>query len=211
MMLQFLQAYFPHADAKLLAAMADAYPAAKIKYRISVGALCLALGQVKLESTGLTHLTENLNYSAERLQEVFDMDEGVAEKVAHDPQAIAELVYGTGHRGKELGNETSEDGWTYRGRGPLQITGRWMYAAMEAKTGLSLVSNPDAALEPKNFWTLIFGFFMVKGCMTTLQAPLTQETIEHLTRIINGGLNNLAERLEFTEDAARKLSRFHAA
>jgi putative chitinase len=211
MMLEFLQAYYPRADKRLLATLATAYPAAKTKYNVNAVMLAHALGQVKHESGGLTTLTENLNYSAQRLQEVFRLDAATAARIARKPKDIAEYVYGTGKRARLLGNTSPEDGWAFRGRGPIQLTGRWIYAQMQSKTGTLFLQQPELALDPAYFWDVIFGFFVVKGALLKLQAPINAANIEAVSRVVNGGTNGLAERIEFTMDAAKKLSMFHAA
>jgi putative chitinase len=88
----------------------------------------------------LQPVTENLNYSAERLLAVFPtrFTPGEAKRYARRPERIANRVYG-GRLGN--GNEASGDGWRYRGRGLVQITGRSNYA----KFGLE--DDPDRALE----------------------------------------------------------------
>lgn len=103
------------------------------------------LAQIGHESAGLTRLEENLNYSAKRLLEVWPsrFTDATAAACARNPERIANRVY-AGRMGN--GDEASGDGWRYRGRSPIQLTGRSNYAAMAELTGLSLVEHPELAL-----------------------------------------------------------------
>lgn len=104
------------------------------------------LAQVGHESLGLSRTEENLNYSAQRLLEVFHdyFTPEKAEEYARQPQRIANHVY-AGRNGN--GNEASGDGWLFRGRGPIGLTGRGNYARMGELTGLPLVGMPSLAAE----------------------------------------------------------------
>lgn len=104
------------------------------------------LGQVAHESAGFTRTEENLNYNARRLREVwprrFDADTAAA--YARQPERIANRVYAL-----RMGNrdEASGDGWRFRGRSPIQLTGRENYRHMAQLTGLPLVAMPQVAAE----------------------------------------------------------------
>lgn len=102
------------------------------------------LAQIGHESAGLTRLEENLNYSAKRLREVWPsrFTDATAAVCANKPERIANRVY-SWRMGN--GDEASGDGWRYRGRSPIQITGRSNYAAMEELTGLPLIAQPELA------------------------------------------------------------------
>ena len=113
------------------------------------------LAQVVHESDGLRRLEENLRYSAERLVQVWPRhfhlppDEPAgrcdAQAYAHRPEALANLIYAN-----RLGNGDSDsgDGWTYRGRGLLQLTGRQHYTDASAVLGMPLLDEPDLLVEP---------------------------------------------------------------
>lgn len=118
------------------------------------------MGQVQHESQNFSRLEENLNYSGSRLYEVFKGRNGLtaakAEEICKIPdrterqQAIAEQVYG-GQEGKvKLGNTEAGDGYTFRGRGYMQLTGRSNYTAFGKATGLDLVNHPELAAAPNN-------------------------------------------------------------
>ena len=106
------------------------------------------LANIKKES-GFKPISENLNYtSTARLKEVFpsrtkNLSDEELKKYTNNPQGLAELVYG----GK-MGNTEPGDGFKYRGRGFIQLTGKNNYASMGAALNLPLVDNPDLANDP---------------------------------------------------------------
>ena len=118
------------------------------------------MGQVQHESQNFSRLEENLNYSGSRLYDVFRDRNGLtaakAQELAKIPdraerqQAIAEQVYG-GQEGKaKLGNTEPGDGYTFRGRGYMQLTGRYNYTAHGKAAGIDLVNHPELAADPGN-------------------------------------------------------------
>ncbi|HEX7906745.1 MAG TPA: glycoside hydrolase family 19 protein [Paraburkholderia sp.] len=121
--------------------------------------LAAFLATVGVESAHLTATVENLNYSAQGLANSwpfrYSVDPKAAVKVpnaqanglAHDPEAIANNCY-AGRNGN--GDEASGDGWTYRGRGPIQQTGLGNYKACGAGTGMDLVNHPELLEQPAN-------------------------------------------------------------
>lgn len=153
------------------------------------------LAQIFHESLGLSVLEENLNYSAARLLQIFPRyfpSEQVARQYERNPRAIANRVYAN-----RLGNgsEASGDGWIYRGRGPIQLTGRSNYRAAGQAIGLDLEANPDALKRPE-VGARVAGWFWstrrVAGLGLNVYADLDQIVI--ITRAINGGLNGLEGR-----------------
>jgi len=106
------------------------------------------MGNIKKES-GFNPTSENLNYSSlERLRTVFptatkNLTDEQASQYLKNPEGLAELVYG----GK-MGNSQPGDGFKYRGRGFIQLTGKDNYAKMGAALGVDLVNNPDLANDP---------------------------------------------------------------
>ena len=102
------------------------------------------LAQIGHESASLSRVEENLNYSAQRLLEVWPnrFTPESAANYRRQPERIANRVYAL-----RMGNgdEASGDGWRYRGRSPIQLTGRNNYRAMAQLTGLPLVGMPDLA------------------------------------------------------------------
>lgn len=217
MILQFLRAFFPQARNDIVKGMADAFPDAVKKWGITVNSLATAMGQVKVESGGLTVLRENLNYSsANRIMEVYGVGRNSAAVTASEagrlvknPKALAMRVYGTGRKATGLGNKTPEDGWTYRGAGPIQLTGRYIFVVMSELTGVDFVNNPDYAADPRYFWDVIFGFFKSKSALRDLGQPITNNSITHFTRVVNGGRMHLNERISATYDAKKKIVAFN--
>ena len=104
------------------------------------------LGQIMHESAGLTRMSENLNYSAQRLMQVWPSRFKTLEDAvtcAHDPEKLANRVYGD-----RMGNDNPGDGWLYRGRGPIQLTGKNNYRHVGNLIGQDLVGIPDLAAQP---------------------------------------------------------------
>lgn len=110
------------------------------------------------ESQGFTRFEENLNYTTPaRLMEVFPSEVTSTAQaqtlISGGPAAIADCVYA----GRN-GNTAPTDGWTYRGRGPTQLTGKANYAAMAKVVGVDLVNSPSQATQP-DVGSLICGAF----------------------------------------------------
>jgi putative chitinase len=159
------------------------------------------LAQLAHESGELRHWSESLNYSWQRLRQVFPKYfKTDAEARAFDRQEvrIANRVYG-GRMGN--GPEDSGDGWRYRGRGPIQLTGKNNYRACGAGLGLDLLARPDL-LETPETGCLAAGWFWVKN---GLNALADAGDFVSITRRINGGLVGLDKRRAFWERAKEVL------
>ena len=150
------------------------------------------MAQVLHESGGFTHLTENLNYSAKRMVEVWPkrISRAKSLQLDHNPKALANCVYAD-RMGN--GNEASGDGWKYRGRGPIQITGKEMYKKIGVILGVDLVSNPDLILDPKYILLSAGAYWKLANC----NAYADRNDIKGLTKSINGGYNGIADRSEW--------------
>jgi putative chitinase len=107
------------------------------------------LANVGVESGRLTAVVENMNYSAEGLVSTFPdhFTEAEAQACAHQPPRIANRVYANRNGN---GDEASGDGWTYRGRALLQISGRRNYQLCGLGIGLDLVNYPEQLEQPAN-------------------------------------------------------------
>lgn len=118
----------------------------KIDSRVRTAAF---LAQVGHESGQLRALSENLNYSAEALVRTWPsrFDAQTAQAYARQPEKIANRVYG-GRMGN--GPESSGDGWRYRGRGMIQLTGRANYRAAGQALGLPLEEQPELLEQPEH-------------------------------------------------------------
>jgi putative chitinase len=139
-------------------------------------------------------MLENMNYSAERLRQVFPdhFTPTLAAKAAHNGRMIADIAYGG-----RMGNAPppSDDGWNYRGHGLSQVTGREGVEDLEKfltahDVGWNVVDDPSLIIEPQ--YTLECGVadWLVCGCLP----HAAKDDIVGETRALNGGLNGLAER-----------------
>lgn len=154
------------------------------------------LAQCSHESRDFTTLEENLNYSAQGLMATFKKyfpDENTAEHYARQPQKIASRVYAN-----RMGNgdEASGDGWKYRGRGAIQMTGRnnyklfALYINQEIDSTVAYCETKKGAIEASCwFWQA-----------NNLNKECDNDNIEAMTRIINGGTLGLAERTQLYEN-----------
>jgi len=148
------------------------------------------IGQCMHESAGFRTLEENLNYSAKALMATWPSrfsSEEVANQYARQPEKIANKVYG-GRMGNA--DESSGEGWKYRGRGIKQLTGKENYERCGSGLGVDLVANPDLLLEPK-YAALSAGWFWNKHGLNDLA---DRGDIETMTKRINGGLLGLDAR-----------------
>ena len=148
------------------------------------------LAQCAHESSHFTDLTENLSYSAERMYEVWPTrfpSVSSAKPYARNPQALACKVY-NGRMGNEPG---TDDGWRFSGKGPLQATGRDMYATLERLTGIPLVDNPELAAEPRNGALIAGAIWHHKNC----NALADRDDVRAVTKRINGGTIGLGDRI----------------
>lgn len=134
-------------------------------------------------------VSENLNYSSKRLLQVFPkyFNHSLAAAYAGKPYAIASRVYAN-RLGN--GNEASGDGWKYRGRGLLQVTGKSNYAFYGSRLGFDLVGDPDLALQYGIGVLVALEFFTVR----TIWYDADRNDLIAVTRKVNGGTNGLADR-----------------
>ncbi|PHK96763.1 glycoside hydrolase family 19 [Pseudoroseomonas rhizosphaerae] len=157
------------------------------------------LAQLGHESHGLHRVTENLSYSAIRLTQIwparFPRLED-ARPFAHDPEALAERVYGG-----RLGNSRPGDGYRYRGRGYLQLTGRENYRAVGEQAGLPLEAQPELAADPGHALAVACAVWSWKGLNPLCDAG----NFTGLSRRINGGLVGLQDRYDWLARAQRCL------
>ena len=161
------------------------------KYNLTPIQMAHFLGQLAHESQDFTKVYENLNYSAQRLLEVFPkyFNKSNVNNYARNPQKIANKVYAN-----RMGNgdEKSGDGWKYRGRGYIQLTGKSNYSSFSKFIGEDCVANPDL-VETKYAYDSAIWFFEVNNIFS-LCKDFSDKTFEAVTRKINGGTNGLTER-----------------
>ena len=157
------------------------------------------MAQVLHESGGLTRQIESLNYSPQRLPQVWPSrfkPTGPLDPAdfAHNEQKLGNQVYGG-----RMGNNGANDGFTYRGRGLLQLTGKDSYesatraARAQDPTAPDFVASPDAVFSAQ--WCLVVAAaeWAAKGC----NALADEDDIRKVTRRINGGQIGLRDRTEW--------------
>lgn len=145
------------------------------------------LSQVGHESARLSRTEEGLNYSVNGLMgtfpKYFDHDEAM--HYARKPHQIANRVYAD-----RLGNgdEASGDGWKYRGKGLIQVTGKENHAKCGEALGLDLIGDPDQLLVPINA-ALSAGWYWQSRNLNDLA-----HDIRATTKRVNGGMHGFADR-----------------
>ena len=168
------------------------------------------LAQCAHESTNFTRLEENLNYSWQGLRKIFPRyfpSDSLAQQYHRQPEKIANRVYDDANRSSKLGNVAPGDGWRYRGRGIIQLTGKSNYLAFAADMGMSLdkvveyVQTKEGAMESAAwFWN-----------KRNINAPADQGDIEQVSELVNGGTIGLQDRLDKYDKALRILNEGTAA
>lgn len=161
------------------------------------------LAQVAHESGGFKRLEENLNYSAEALLEKWPkrFTATEAQSYARQPERIANRIY-AGRIGNR--DEASGDGWRFRGRGLIHITGLKNYARCGAAISPVpdfFIKNPEALKRPIYAAESAGWFWRDANC----SAAADQGDFELVTRRINGGLNGLEDRLQWWAKAKQIL------
>lgn len=158
------------------------------------------IAQCGHESGGWRVFEENLNYSAKSLDAVFPkyfVKAGRnAEEYARKPEKIANVVYAG-----RMGNTNDGDGFKYRGRGPIQLTGKDNYTAFGRDFGMDL-SNPDIVATDKKISLMSAIWFWNKNSLNTLADA---GDIKAMTKRINGGFIGLEDRIHHYEQAMAKL------
>jgi len=162
------------------------------------------MAQIEHES-GLKPISENLNYSVIGLLGTFEKyfeSTGIAIEYARKPEKIANRVYAN-RMGN--GNEDSGEGWKYRGRGFIQITGKENYFRLANDTDLDCLKNPDLLLEESNAMISALWFWNLKG----LNALADKDDIVAVTKRINGGLNGIEHRKQLLVKWKNSLKNTH--
>lgn len=192
-----LQSFFEDTDEEVIEKFVDPLNTAFERFEINTPQrIAMFLAQVGHESAGLTAVRENLNYKAATLSKVFPKyfrDRNPAD-YERQPEKIANLVYGN-----RMGNgpEESGDGYKYRGRGLIQLTGHDNYNAFANSMGMAIdeavqyLETPEgAAMSAAWFWN-----------SRKLNAVADAGDIVKSTKLINGGTIGLEERTELYEEA----------
>jgi putative chitinase len=153
------------------------------------------LAQCGHESGGFRATQENLNYSAKGLTGIFKKyfpTEAAATPYARNPQKIANKVYANR---MENGSEASGDGFKFRGRGYIQLTGRANYTAFGKAIGEDIVSNPDI-VSGKHALLSAAWFWSKNGLNKLADGGSTDATVTSITKRVNGGTIGLADRIK---------------
>jgi putative chitinase len=168
------------------------------------------LAQIAVESGELNRLEENLSYSPQRICAVWPKRFPALKDAlpyARNPQKLGNMVYAN-----RLGNGDydSGDGYRYRGRGLIQVTGRANYERIGKALGIPLVEVPDMLLEPR--WAAMSAAqFWAEKNLNFLAFDAVddddEEDFEKITKTINGGLHGQPERERFWERAKEALAR----
>lgn len=153
------------------------------------------LSQCSHESMGFKATSENLNYSAKALMTTFKKyfpTQQLAESYQRQPQKIANKVYADRMNN---GNESSGDGYKFRGRGYIQLTGKVNYDAFGKAINEDIVNNPD--LVATKYPLLSAAWFWTKtGLNPIADKGIGEDVITSLTKKINGGTNGLEHRIK---------------
>jgi putative chitinase len=154
--------------------------------------------QTAHETGGFKLFIENLNYSADGLQKIFGkyFPGTLEESYARNPEKIANRVYAS-----RMGNgdEKSGDGWKFRGRGALQLTGKDNYAAFAKYLQKpEIMTTPDLVATVYSFESAMF-FFDKNKLWSICDKGINDAAILELTKRINGGTHGLADRNEKTK------------
>jgi putative chitinase len=168
---------------------------AKMKelWKVTDEQLAHILGQCHHESAGFTADTENLNYGVKGLMSIFKKyfpTEAVALQYERKPEKIANKVYAS-----RMGNgdEASGDGWKFRGRGALQLTGKDNYKEFTTFIKEDCVANPNL-VKDKYFLESALFFFNKNGLLP-LSTSVTTDSITKISKRVNGGTHGLEDRI----------------
>lgn len=153
------------------------------------------LAQCGHESGGFKFKTENLNYSASGLLKIFKKyfpTEAKAKEYERKPEKIASLVYG-GRMGN--GPEASGEGFKFRGRGYIQLTGKDNYTAFDKFVDEDILANPDLVATKYPLLSAAW-FFHKNGLHKIADEGATEAVVVKVTKRVNGGTIGLADRLK---------------
>jgi putative chitinase len=175
------------------------YKGARDYFKLTNGQAAHFFGQCAHESGGFKVFSENLNYSDKGLNGIFKKyfptiasTAGYARK----PEKIANKVYAN-----RMGNgpEASGDGWKFRGRGPIQLTGKDNYTAFATSIGRpDVLTNPDIVCGELAFESALW-FFRKNNLFAIADKGVTDAVITQITKRVNGGTHGLDDRLKKTK------------
>jgi putative chitinase len=145
------------------------------------------LAQTATETQGYKNLEENLNYSAAQLMAIWPKTFPSVQSTkgfVMSPEPLALKVYSD-----RMGNgpASTGDGWDFRGRGLIQLTGRTNYTAREAESGVPLLTMPDLAADPGMSVRLACLFWTSRA----INAAADADDLVKVRKLVNGGTNGL--------------------
>ena len=180
--------------------------AAAAYYKLSPARAAHFFGQTAHETGGFKAFSENLNYGAKGLRGIFGKyfpTDVLALQYERKPERIANRVYAS-----RMGNgpEASGDGWKYRGRGALQLTGKDNYLAFSKYCNRpDVMTNPDLVATELAFESAMF-FFERNKLWTICDQGVTDATILSISKKVNGGTHGLEDRKNKTKTYFAQLS-----
>jgi putative chitinase len=153
------------------------------------------LAQCGHESAGFKATSENLNYSVKGLMGIFKKyfpTEALANAYARQPQKIANKVYAS-----RMGNgdEASGDGYKFRGRGYIQLTGKQNYTAFDTAVEDNILANPDL-VSTKHALASAAWFWKKNGLSLIADTGSSTEVVTKITKRVNGGTIGLVDRIK---------------
>jgi putative chitinase len=171
-------------------------------WNLSVMQVSHFFGQCAHETGNFRTFTENLNYSAQGLANTWPtrfrengQPNALAVQIQRNPERIANIVYAN-----RMGNTSEGDGWKYRGRGAIQVTGKSNYQEFaNFIKDASVMDNPDKVAGEYAFVSAYWFFHKHKLWVN----DISDKSIEQVTRKINGGTHGLQDRHNKTHEVYR--------
>lgn len=159
--------------------------------------VAMFLAQIGHESADLNKLAENMNYKSQRLISLFGRHRisaedavkyGASSGTKANQQMIANTIYGGNWGRINLGNTEPNDGWDYRGSGPMHLTGRANFAMCGSDLGLPLLAQPELV---RNDCSIA-----IQTAIWFWENRVSGITVKTTTKQINGGYNGLDDRTQ---------------
>lgn len=175
-------------------------PDTAVKFQIDTPLrLAHFLAQCGHESNGFKATRENLNYSAKGLMSTFKKyfpTSALSTAYEHKPEKIANLVYAS-RMGN--GNEASGDGFKFRGRGYIQLTGKNNYTLFGESIDEDIIANPDKVASDYALLSAAW-FFNKNGLHKIADEGATDEVVTKITKKVNGGTFGLDCRIRHFQE-----------
>ena len=174
----------------------DSIPEVAIKFGINTPLrVAHFLAQCGHESGGFKVTSENLNYSAKGLRGIFKKyfpTDAIANAYQRNPQKIANKVYANRMAN---GSEASGDGYKFRGRGYIQLTGKENYTAFGKSIGVDIPNNPDLVASKYALASAAW-FFSKNGLHKIADEGASDVVVTKITKRVNGGTIGLPDRIK---------------